>query len=118
MHYRVVTQSQISSSNELLHAKDEEGRALQSKINSLEIKCSRLRDFIKKLTLKCDEWEASYEKRGHAMEKLQGREARTRERATEIANRYQKLVGSMKRKSQVRQEHQLSSDLCGLNFID
>jgi chromosome segregation ATPase len=75
---------------------------LQSKINSLENKCSRLRDFIKKLTLKCDEWEASYEKQGQAMEKLLARDVRTRERAAEIANRYRKLVGNLKRRNQVR----------------
>jgi septal ring factor EnvC (AmiA/AmiB activator) len=99
---RDVARSQITSSAELFQVKDEEGRILQSKVNSLEIKCSRLRDFIKKLTLKCDEWEASYEKQAQAMDKLQTRDARTRERAGEIADRYRKLVGSLKRKHQVR----------------
>mmetsp|Transcript_58588 Transcript_58588/g.88367 ORF Transcript_58588/g.88367 Transcript_58588/m.88367 type:complete len:1469 (+) Transcript_58588:145-4551(+) len=96
----VIAHAQISSSAELIQTKDEEGRTLLSKINSLETKCSRLRDFIKKLTLKCDEWEVSYEKQGQAMEKLQARDARTRERAAEIANRYQKLVSSLKRRTQ------------------
>jgi chromosome segregation ATPase len=86
----------------LLRSKESEENRLRSKIDSLDTKCSRLREYIKKLTAKCEEWELSYEQQANSMEKLQSKNLRIRERASEIANRYRKLAGVVERRNQVR----------------
>lgn len=90
--------------NELSHelsCKRKNEEELRSTIESLESKSSRLREYVKKLTIKCEEWEKSYERQGKSLEKLQTKHARMREKACEMAARYKQLSGHVKSKSRV-----------------
>ena len=78
----------------------EESRLINTN-DSLEKKCAKLRDYIRKLTLKCEEWEASYQRQSKAIEKLQANNLRIRQKATEMASRYRKLSGDIQRKTKV-----------------
>lgn len=71
---------------------------LKATVGSLETKCSRLREYIKKLTKKCEEWELSYEEQAHAIVELQAKNLKARENASKLANRYRKLKGEIQRK--------------------
>ena len=92
----------LAASNELLKVKETDGSKLRLANESLENKCSRLREYIKKLTAKCEEWEVSYERQAKSIEKLQAKNVRIRERASEMVHRYRRLAGDVRRKSKVR----------------
>jgi len=87
-----------------LRSKEAEEKSLKSTIQSLENKTARLRDYIRKLTTKCEEWEVSYDKQSLAVEKLQEKNARIREKASEFACRYRKLAGDVQRRKRMHSE--------------
>ena len=87
-----------------LESKGAEESRLRSVVDSLENKCSRLRGYAKKLTSKCEEWEASYEQQSKSFDKLQAKSNRIRDRAREMSKRYQQLAGDVQRKSQVSED--------------
>lgn len=53
-----------------IQEKDEATRQLQSKNATLERKCERLRDYIRRLTSKCEEWAVSYEEQSTLLKRL------------------------------------------------
>eukprot|EP00934_Nitzschia_sp_Nitz4_P001708 Nitzschia sp. Nitz4//scaffold19_size178191//144666//148939//NITZ4_002006-RA/size178191-augustus-gene-0.157-mRNA-1//-1//CDS//3329540768//1708//frame0 len=73
--------------------------SMQSTIASLESKGSRLREYVKKLTVKCEEWESSYERQARSMEKLKASNLRTREKANAVAAKYKQLAEHVKSKN-------------------
>ncbi len=90
--------------NELSHelsTKQKREEEFRSTIDSLESKSTRLREYVKKLTLKCEEWEKSYERQGKSFDKLQSKHARMREKTCEMAAKYKQLSGHVKSKSRV-----------------
>ena len=84
--------------------KEADNIKLRSKSDMLETKCSRLRDYVRKLTTKCEEWELSYEKQSKLLEKMQARNGKTRQKASELASRYRKLTGDLQHKSKIHYE--------------
>jgi chromosome segregation ATPase len=85
-----------------LRSKESEETKLRSKSEALETKCTRLREYIRKLTSKCEEWEASYDRQSMVLEKLHARNGKSKQKAAELAHRYKKLAGDIQRKSKVR----------------
>lgn len=59
---------------ERIQEKDEVARDLESQNLSLDRKCQRLRDYIRKLTMKCEEWAEYSEKQSEAIKKAKDRQ--------------------------------------------
>lgn len=97
---KLAQQRGIEFSHEL-STKQRSEEELRSALESMESKTARLREYVKKLTLKCEEWEKSYERQGKSLEKLQFRHARMREKAAEMASKYKQLSGHVKSKNKV-----------------
>ena len=74
---------------------------LRGAIDTLESKCVRLREYVMKLTIKCEEWETSYEHQSKSLEKLQLKNARMKEKVLEVAAKYKDLSGRVKSKNRV-----------------
>jgi chromosome segregation ATPase len=110
---------QLEDASYQLRSKEAEERSLKSTIQSLEQKTARLRDYVRKLTTKCEEWEESYEKQSRAIEKLQEKNARIRDKATDIADRYRKLAGEVQRKKRMYHEDRArwSNERSSLNHV-
>ena len=64
-------QSEIEEMNSLLRSKESEENSLKANIESSENKNTRLREYIRKLTAKCEEWEVSYDRQSRAIDRLQ-----------------------------------------------
>jgi predicted nucleic acid-binding Zn-ribbon protein len=79
-----------------LNVKEADDGSRNATIQSLEQKCCRLREYIKKLTGKCSEWESSYDRQTKAIERLQDKNRR-------IATRYKELL---EQKREQRRAHQ------------
>lgn len=90
--------NELSQERLVKHTHEDE---LRSTIEGLEEKCVRVRHYVKKLTLKCEEWEQSYERQGKSLEKLQTKNSRMREKMSEMAAKYKQLSGHVKSKSRV-----------------
>ena len=64
--------------------------------------CSITRDeYIRKLTSKCEEWEISYERQSRAIEMMQEKKTRMKERTAEIASRYRALATDINRRKKL-----------------
>jgi chromosome segregation ATPase len=90
--------------NELTHelsGKRKTEEEMRSAIDSLESKGARLRQYVKKLTIKCEEWEMSYERQSKSLEKLQLKNVRMKEKIYEMAAKYKDLYGRVKSKNRV-----------------
>jgi chromosome segregation ATPase len=61
----------------------------QNRSEALENKCQRLKDYIRKLTKKCDEWEAFHEQESAVLYRLKIAHDDTRQKAMEVARQYQ-----------------------------
>jgi len=96
--------SKIEEATILLRSKEYEEQSLKVNIQSYENKNVRLRDYIRKLTAKCEEWEASYERQSKAIDILQQKKARMKEKACEIADRYKTLVTDVNRRKKLHQD--------------
>jgi septal ring factor EnvC (AmiA/AmiB activator) len=96
------TEEELSKVNTALQSKNSEEAKLRSKSEGLETKCTRLREYIRKLTSKCEEWEASYDRQSMVLDKLHTRNGKSKQKAAELAHRYKKLAGDIQRKSKVR----------------
>jgi cell division protein FtsB len=102
--HRSSVKADLDKSNQASTNQEVEGSRLKATVHSLESKCTRLRDYIRKLTKKCEEWEVSYERQAKSIEKLQGKNLKIREKATEFASRYHKLKGDIKKRKKVRRK--------------
>lgn len=81
---------------------EKQSGSLQSQVELLEKKNSRLREYVKKLTLKCEEWESTYETQADAVEKLQAKNARLRAKSATIAAKYKSLASQVKSRDQTQ----------------
>lgn len=63
-----------------------------------ESKCARLREYIQKLTKKCEEWEKSYDQQLQCIEKLRSKNIRVLDKGSEIAKKYHRLKADVQRK--------------------
>ncbi|KAG7353969.1 hypothetical protein IV203_003325 [Nitzschia inconspicua] len=101
------------------YSKESEVNRLNSIVESLEKKTSILRDYVRKLTVKCEEWEESYDKQSVAMEKLQLKNSKIREKAHLIAEKYKKLAGDVQQRKRMHQEDRTkwSSERSNLNHV-
>jgi hemerythrin-like domain-containing protein len=57
-----------------MQEKDQVAQGLESQNVSLERKCERLRDYIRKLTAKCDEWKEYADKQSKQIQKVKCRQ--------------------------------------------
>jgi chromosome segregation ATPase len=69
---------------------------------------ARLREYIRKLTAKCEEWEVSYEKQSKRIERHDEQHRETRRKASEIARWYQKLASDVEKRKTVCQKNELA----------
>lgn len=72
--------------------------SLEEKLSASESKCTRLREYIHKLTKKCEEWEKSYDKQSRCIDKLRQRNVKVLDKASDIAKKYRKLKTDVQRK--------------------
>jgi chromosome segregation ATPase len=70
----------------------------EEKLMASESKCKRLREYIQKLTKKCEEWEKSYEQQFQCIEKLRRKNTKVLDKGSEIAKKYHKLKADVQRK--------------------
>lgn len=91
----------------LMRSMETEAISNKATVDKLENKCTRLRDYIRKLTTKCEEWEQSYDRQARTVEKLQEKNARIRDKASDIANRYRKLAGDAKHSTKKHHEDRM-----------
>jgi chromosome segregation ATPase len=101
---RDFAQAEIVRISNLLRLKETEEMSHKATVETLDKKCARLRDYIRKLTTKCEEWEDSYDRQARAVEKLQEKNAQIRDRASDIAIRYRKLAGDAKHRTKKHNE--------------
>eukprot|EP00536_Pseudo-nitzschia_multiseries_P010131 jgi/Psemu1/307055/fgenesh1_kg.300_\ len=95
--------SEIEDATAALRSKESEENSLRVNIQSCEKKNTRLREYIRKLTSKCEEWEASYDRQSRAIDRLQEKKARIKEKACDIAGRYRALVADVNRRKKMHQ---------------
>ncbi|VEU40446.1 unnamed protein product [Pseudo-nitzschia multistriata] len=93
--------SEVNEVTALLRSKDAEEHSLRVNIESCEKKNARLREYIRKLTNKCEEWEGSYDRQSRAIERLQEKNTRIKEKACDIAGRYRALVADVNRRKKM-----------------
>jgi predicted RNase H-like nuclease (RuvC/YqgF family) len=69
--------------------RDEATRQLQSKNASLDRKCERLRDYIRRLTSKCEEWATCYEEQSQLLTRVDGerRQSKQQDANTKVCHR-------------------------------
>ena len=111
--------SEIEDITSLLRSKESEEHSLKANIQSYEKKNGRLREYIGKLTTKCEEWEISYDRQSRAIDRLQEKKARMKEKASDIACRYRSLVADINRRKKLHQHdrEKWSHDRSNLNTV-
>jgi peptidoglycan hydrolase CwlO-like protein len=72
--YRSSLEEKLESSEALLAEREATNTELERENEVLERKCSRLREYIKKLTAKCEEWAESYDKQARILQRVQGQQ--------------------------------------------
>merc|ERR1711865_819538 len=88
--------SEVDDATSHLRSKENEERSLKINFQSCEKKNGRLREYIRKLTLKCESWEDSYDRQTKHIDRLQEKNVEIRAKANDIAGRYRSLVGDLK----------------------
>ena len=88
--------SEVDDATSHLRSKENEERSLKINFQSCEKKNGRLREYIRKLTLKCESWEDSYDRQTKHIDRLQEKNVKIRAKANDIAGRYRSLVGDLK----------------------
>lgn len=76
---------ELAQTKECLQISKEEAAGLQQKNHYFATKCIRLREYIRKLTKKCDEWEAFHERESNVLLQLKEAHNRNRQKASELA---------------------------------
>jgi chromosome segregation ATPase len=89
-------QTELSDAREYLRQSEDEVSELRGRNEGLVTKCGRLREYIRKLTRKCDEWEEFHKQESHVLQQLKLSHDRTRQKAFELAEKVHE-------KDQVRQ---------------
>ncbi len=93
--------SELVEVTSVLRSKVSEEHCLKASVQSFEKKNSRLREYIRKLTDKCEEWEISYDRQSRAIDRLQEKKARMKEKASDVAGRYRALVADINRRKKL-----------------
>jgi len=93
--------SEIDGVTTLLRSKESEEHSLRVNVQSCEKKNIKLREYIRKLTNKCEEWEASYDRQSRAIDRLQEKNSRIKDKACDIAGRYRALVADVNRRKKM-----------------
>ena len=93
-----MASAEVEELSTQLSMKEGEERSLKVANQSLQQKCARLREYIKKLTNKCSEWESSYDRQAKAIERLQDKNRR-------VVARYKELVDQKREQKRVHQHH-------------
>lgn len=105
--FRLTTKADLERVSKEQKSGNAEEKQLRSVVNSLETKCSRLRDYIKKLTKKCEEWEVSYDQQVSTIEKLQAKNLKIREKASEVAGRYHRLKEDVQKRKKSHKDDKI-----------
>jgi chromosome segregation ATPase len=84
-----MVEKQLLDANDALSRKGGEATQLLARKENVERKLSRMREYINKLTAKCDQWESYYGEQSRVVEGLRDAITRTRQKAKDIAMRYQ-----------------------------
>lgn len=85
----VSLERSLLEANEFLQRGNNETAALRATNESLTARCARLREYIRKLSKKCDEWETFHERELSVRQHLKVAHERTRKKASELAARCQ-----------------------------
>jgi chromosome segregation ATPase len=85
----VALEAEIYGLGEELQKCQDENAHLRDDNGNLSTKCQRLRDYIRKLTNKCDEWESFHASESRLLQTLKDAHHRTRAIAADLAERYQ-----------------------------
>jgi hypothetical protein len=96
--------SELERTSFELRSKESELGKTKPVMESLEKKVSVLRDYVRKLTTKCEEWEKSYDRQSVAIDKLQQKNAKIREKASLMADKYRKLVADIQRRKRIHKD--------------
>lgn len=75
---------------------------LQSQKNTWETRCFKLREYMRKLTAKCEEWESSYEQQSKILEALHAQQETARAKAAQLGRKYQQLTNDVLHQNQSR----------------
>jgi chromosome segregation ATPase len=81
----LAARQEVDNVTVALHKEQNDSRACVETIARLEEMCSRLRDYIHKLTSKCDQWESFYEQHNVVVARLKWANDSARQRAEELA---------------------------------
>ena len=65
--FRSTLETKLDETEAMLEEQGATSLDLHTQNNVLEHKCSRYREYIQKLTAKCDEWASSYAKQARAI---------------------------------------------------
>lgn len=105
-------QDQLDESTASLRTMTNEFKMASTRSDHLELKCSRLRDYIRKVTGKCDQWEDFYDRQAEVVEGLKRANERTRQKTAELARRYQE-------RDQIHDKERAvwTAQKCNLDFI-
>ena len=79
--------NELNVAEEAIEQKESELQQMASRNESLHSKCKRLRDYVRKMATKCDQWEEFHYKQADVLEKLKRANERTRQKASKLARR-------------------------------
>ena len=65
---RSSLEGKLEESETMLEYQESTSLKLQTQNEALARKCTRLKEYIQKLTLKCDEWASSYDKQARVIQ--------------------------------------------------
>lgn len=71
LHYRDDLHLQSRTNFDEMCSKDEEITKLRNKNESLNRKCTRMREYVKQLTTKCKEWDCLYNEKENFLQKYE-----------------------------------------------
>ena len=75
---------------------------LQSQKSIWENRCFKLREYMRKLTAKCEEWESSYAQQSKLLEVLHSQQQKTKAKAAELGRKYSELTYDVQTRAEVR----------------
>ena len=86
---------------------------LQSQKNTWETRCFKLREYMRKLTAKCEEWESSYEQQSKILEALHVQQETARSKAAQLGRKYAQLANDTVQRKKSRMEIRALHDADG-----
>ena len=74
---------------------------LKSQKDIWENRCFKLREYMRKLTSKCEEWETSYAQQSTLLESLHTKYEKSKAKAKELARKYAQLMDDVQANKEV-----------------